>query len=234
MLWIPIPPRPPLLGTKKQSYQGLFGIRKTQAPVAQKLKNGLTQNLIPIPIQTMAYPSPFYPSLPMVGWAIWYRNKAITISDEVIAQIRAAPTDTMGWFEEELAAAWKHIFPITTTSIKARNIPFRSSSMGENPKSVVEIPHGHSVNIRKGSLGVEQAKATISCAPLRQIGLACWREESDQFQGVDISTHGECTYVEVVPDSQPSQEVRSSSLLQRRDSGDIEQLGGVEAGLGGI
>ena len=53
----------------------------------------------------MAYPSPFYPSLPMVGWAIWYRNKAITILDEVIAQIRAAPTDTMGWFDEELAVA---------------------------------------------------------------------------------------------------------------------------------
>ena len=57
----------------------------------------------------MAYPSPFYPSLPMVGWAIWYRNKAITISDEVIAQIRAAPTDTMGWFDEELAVACKQI-----------------------------------------------------------------------------------------------------------------------------
>ena len=135
----------------------------------------------------------------MVGWAIWYRNKAITILDEVIAQIRVAPTDTMGWFEEELAVAWKHIFPITIISIKAGNIPFGSLSMGENPKSVVEIPHGHSVNLRKGSLGVEQAKVAISYASLRRIGLACRREESDQFQGVNISTHGECTYIEVVP-----------------------------------
>ena len=112
-----------MLGTKKLRYQGQAGTRKTQAPVAQKLKKGLTQNLIPISTQARAYPSPFCPSLPMVGWAIWYRNKAIAILEEVIAQIRAAPTDIMCWFNEELAAAWKHIYPITTTCIRIGNLP---------------------------------------------------------------------------------------------------------------
>ena len=42
-----------------------------------------------------------------MGWAIWFKGKALEVSDEVIAQIRVAPTDTMGWCEEELSKAWK-------------------------------------------------------------------------------------------------------------------------------
>ena len=41
----------------------------------------------------------------------------------MIAQIRAAPTNTMGWFEEDLATAWKHIFPITLSSVITGNLP---------------------------------------------------------------------------------------------------------------
>lgn len=44
------------------------------------------------------------------------------ISDKVIAQIRAAPTETPGWFEEELGQAWKHLFPITPTTIKSGDL----------------------------------------------------------------------------------------------------------------
>nr|POE62352.1 hypothetical protein CFP56_44226 [Quercus suber] len=152
----------------------------------------------------MAYPSPFFPSLLTVGWAIWYRNKTIAISEEVIAQIWAVLTDTMGWFEEELAAAWKHIYDYYN-QYKNREPSFGSPSMGENSKPVVEIPHRHSVDLRKGSPGVEQAKAAISSAPLGRIELAGPREESDRFQGVSFNTHEECTYDEVSLDSQPSQ-----------------------------
>lgn len=64
-----------------------------------------------------------FPPLPMVGWAIWHRNKALAIPDKMIAQIRAALMYTMGWFEEDLAAAWKHIFPITPSSVILGNLP---------------------------------------------------------------------------------------------------------------
>ena len=53
-----------------------------------------------------------------MGWVLWHKNKAIAIPNEVIAQIRATPTITLGWFDEELMAAWKHILPITPTSVR--------------------------------------------------------------------------------------------------------------------
>lgn len=69
-------------------------------------------------------PSPIFPPLPpTVGWAIWHRNKVAAILDELIAQIRTAPIETLGWFKEELATAWKHIFPITPSSMVTRNLP---------------------------------------------------------------------------------------------------------------
>ena len=109
-----------------------------------------------------------------------------------------------------------------------------SSCLGQNPKSMVEVPNRHAVDLKKGSVGVEHAKAAISSAPLGRIGLACPREESDRFSRIDLNASGEYAYIEVVPDSQPSQEMRSSGMLQRRNSGDIELSGGVEAGLGSV
>ena len=40
--------------------------------------------------------------IPQSGWAIWYRNRTVVISDEMIAQIRATLTEKLGWFKEEL------------------------------------------------------------------------------------------------------------------------------------
>lgn len=57
------------------------------------------------------------------SWAIWFKNKAIPIPDEMIAQIRASPTNTMGWFEVDLKAAWQSPFPIMFASIKSRSLP---------------------------------------------------------------------------------------------------------------
>ena len=42
----------------------------------------------------------------------------MVIPDEVIAQIHAAPTETLGSFKKELGQAWKQLFPITPMSIK--------------------------------------------------------------------------------------------------------------------
>lgn len=67
--------------------------------------------------------SPTRHKLANFGWAIWFRNKAIPILDEMIAQIRASPTDTMGWFDPDIKAAWQNPLPITPTSIKSGNLP---------------------------------------------------------------------------------------------------------------
>nr|POF12610.1 hypothetical protein CFP56_25072 [Quercus suber] len=49
--------------------------------------------------------------------------RAIVIPDEVIAQIRAALSDTMGSFDKDQTAAWTHIFLITPTSVRTGNLP---------------------------------------------------------------------------------------------------------------
>lgn len=85
--------------------------------------------------------------------------------------------------------------------------------MGKDAKSMVEVPHGYIVDIGKGSLGVEQAKAAIGCAPLGRIGLACPREESDRFQGGSINVSRKYAYDEAIPESQPNQKVQSTFVL---------------------
>ena len=85
--------------------------------------------------------------------------------------------------------------------------------MGKDAKSMVEVPHGYAIDIGKGSPGLEQAKVAIGYALLGRIELACPRKESDRFQGVGVNISGEYAYDEVVPDSQPSQKVRSTSVL---------------------
>lgn len=45
-----------------------------------------------------------------------YRDKVVVVPDEVIAQIRAAPTNTMGWVEEGLRKTWMSMFPLTQIS----------------------------------------------------------------------------------------------------------------------
>lgn len=47
------------------------------------------------------------------GWAMKYKDKVVVVPDEVIAQIRAAPMDAIGWVEEGLRKAWMSMFPLT-------------------------------------------------------------------------------------------------------------------------
>lgn len=68
-----------------------------------------------------------------MGWAIWHRNKAIAILDEVIAQIRVASMDIVGWFNEDFIATWKHLFPITPTSVRMGNLPLDHPVWGTTP-----------------------------------------------------------------------------------------------------
>ena len=68
-----------------------------------------------------------------MGWAIWFKGKALEVSDEVIAQIQAAPTDTMGWCVEELIKALKQHFPIKQTSIKLGDLPVDHPAWGLTP-----------------------------------------------------------------------------------------------------
>ena len=40
--------------------------------------------------------------IPQSSWVIWFQNRIVVISDEMIAQIRATLTEKLGWFKEEL------------------------------------------------------------------------------------------------------------------------------------
>ena len=70
-----------------------------------------------------------------IRWAIWYKNRVVAIPKEFIAQIRAAPTETPGWFEEELKQAWKHLFPITPESIRLGDLPLEHKAWDLTPNS---------------------------------------------------------------------------------------------------
>ena len=71
--------------------------------------------------------------VPRISCAIWYKKRAVVIPEEVIAQICAAPTETLGWFEEELGQAWKQPFPITPTSIIIRDLPLDHNAWNLTP-----------------------------------------------------------------------------------------------------
>ena len=62
-----------------------------------------------------------------------HKNQVIPIPDETIAQIRASPTDTLGWFKEKLRAAWKNLFPITPTSLKMGDLALEHLAWGSTP-----------------------------------------------------------------------------------------------------
>ena len=60
----------------------------------------------------------------------------MAIPDEVIAQIRAAPTDTLEWFDKELTAAWKHILLITPTSVRTGNLRLDHPAWEATPNQI--------------------------------------------------------------------------------------------------
>ncbi|KAK9987330.1 hypothetical protein SO802_032281 [Lithocarpus litseifolius] len=78
------------------------------------------------------------------GWAMRYRGKVIQVPDEVIAQIRAAPMDTIGWVEEGLRGAWKTMFPLTQESRKMGYLDPDHPAWGITPnpwwKFLTDIP----------------------------------------------------------------------------------------------
>ena len=82
--------------------------------------------------------------MPKTGWAMWFRNRVIVIPDKIIAQIRAAPTETPWWFEEELGYDWKHLFSITPVSIRMGKLPLDHNawSLTPNPwwKFYIDMP----------------------------------------------------------------------------------------------
>ena len=71
--------------------------------------------------------------MPRLAWAIWYKNRVVAILEEFIAQIRVAPMETPGWFEEELKQAWKHLFPIAPKSIKLGGLPLEHKAWALTP-----------------------------------------------------------------------------------------------------
>ena len=66
-------------------------------------------------------------------WAMRHKNQVIPIPNEKIAQNRASRTDTLGWFEKELRAAWKNLFPITLANLRTGDLAFEHPAWGSTP-----------------------------------------------------------------------------------------------------
>ncbi|XP_065638284.1 uncharacterized protein LOC136071198 [Quercus suber] len=77
--------------------------------------------------------APVAASLPSKSWAMIYKNRVLAIPQEIIAQIQAAPTDEMGGYEEELKAAWKHLFPLTPESIRNGDLELNHPAWSSTP-----------------------------------------------------------------------------------------------------
>ena len=131
----------------------------------------------------------------------------MVISDEMIAQIRAAPTDTPEWFEPGLSNAWKNLFPITPISIKTGNLALDHLAWAQMPnpwwRFIIDAPP----SVLGGSRDFEQAKEVVSHALLRRIKVARSGKKDCGFQRVGLSTHGEPSYIEAGPNPSSNQEM---------------------------
>ena len=109
-----------------------------------------------------------------------------------------------------------------------------SSGMGLNPESMVEVSNGCGTNLEGGSTRVERAQEAIGNASLGGIRVVDTGEESDRLQGIGSLPSGEFSHVEVVPNSQPSQEMRPAPVLQGGHPGNSDIFDSVEAGMDGV
>ena len=106
--------------------------------------------------------------------------------------------------------------------------------MGNNAKPLVEVFHRSTSDHKEGSRGLEQVKEAFGSALLGRIRMGSPREEGDRLQGISNDSPRECANNEADSDSQNSQAMRSSSLLQGGNSGNLELSSGMEARLGGV
>lgn len=101
----------------------------------------------------------------------------------MIAQIRATPLNMMCWVEEDFSVACKHLFLITSKSMRTVNLALDHPAWGATPNPWWKFLIDTLLIIEKKSRGVEQAKEAISNAKLGRIRLASLGEEGDRFQG---------------------------------------------------
>ena len=125
-------------------------------------------------------------------------------------------------------------FSNNSNKCKNRELAVGPSGIGSNIKPLVEVSHGCATNLDGGSTRVERAQEAIGNASLGRIRVVDIGEKSDQLQGFGCNPFGELSHIEAVPNSQPSQEMRSALVLQRGHSGNPDLYDGVEAGMGGI
>lgn len=99
---------------------------------------------------------------------------------------------------------------------------------------MVEVLHGRTRNIMGSGRGVEQAKATISCATLGRIWMDHTREETGQFQGDGHSPLGKPPNLEVDSTHGAGAKVRCTPELQRGDYRYPETHDHLETKMGGV
>ena len=86
--------------------------------------------LLPVSMEAIFQERSFQP---WTGWAIWHQGKPRKVSEETILQIKAEPTKSLGWCDEEMGRAWKKIFPITPSSIRTGCLPLDHPACGQTP-----------------------------------------------------------------------------------------------------
>lgn len=73
-----------------------------------------------------------------------YKNLVIAIPEEIIAQIKASPTDQLGGSEKELKAAWKNLFPLTTMSFRSGALDLNHLAWNTTPnpwwRFIIDMP----------------------------------------------------------------------------------------------
>ena len=158
----------------------------------------------------------------------------MTILEEFIAQIRAAPTKTPRWFEEALKQAWKHLFPITPESIRLGDLPLDHKAWVLTPNPwwifLTDVPGDLVGSIR----GVEQAKEAIRDAPLGRIWMDHSREEVGRLQRDGHGSPGKSPNSETDPNHGSGAEMQYASELQGGHPRHPEIHDNLEARLGGI
>ena len=62
------------------------------------------------------------------SWAIFYQGKVIPVGEETINQTKRDPMEIWGWFELELAQAWKNMFRLIDLSKRLVYLPLKDGA----------------------------------------------------------------------------------------------------------
>uniref|UniRef100_A0A2N9IFC0 CCHC-type domain-containing protein n=1 Tax=Fagus sylvatica TaxID=28930 RepID=A0A2N9IFC0_FAGSY len=114
-------------------------------------------------------------------WGILLRGKIMEVPPMMLDHIRATPTATLGWYDQELMTAWKYIFPLTKESRVLGLLPFFRSGVATVGKPLVGVLDGPTSTKTGEYTSVEDATVNISGASLVRIKSLRRRSQKGEF-----------------------------------------------------